>query len=41
MTRAMGCYYVVGYGEDIKAPTVELIITEKSIIGNWSAPGRS
>ena len=34
MTRAMGCYYVVGYGEDIRVPTVELIITEKSIIGN-------
>lgn len=34
MTRAMGSYYVVGYGEDIKVPTVELIITEKSIIGN-------
>lgn len=34
MTRAMGSYYVVGYGEDIKVPTVDLIITEKSIIGN-------
>ncbi len=34
MTRAMGSYYVVGYGEDIKVPTVDMIITEKNIIGN-------
>jgi len=34
MTRAMGSYYVVGYGEDVKVPTVDLVITEKNIIGN-------
>ena len=34
MTRAMGSYYIVGYGEDIKIPAVDLIITEKNIIGN-------
>jgi NAD+-dependent secondary alcohol dehydrogenase Adh1 len=25
---------VVGYGEDIQVPTVDLVITEKNIIGN-------
>lgn len=34
MTRPMGSYYVVGYGEDIKIPTVDMVITEKNIIGN-------
>lgn len=34
MTRPMGSYYIVGYGEDIKIPTVDLIITERNIIGN-------
>ncbi|MDN5926059.1 MAG: NAD(P)-dependent alcohol dehydrogenase [Hyphomicrobiales bacterium] len=34
MTRPMGSYYVVGYGEDIKVPTVDMVITEKNIIGN-------
>ncbi len=34
MTRPMGSYYVVGYGEDIRVPTVDLVITEKNIIGN-------
>lgn len=34
MTRAAGSYYVIGYGEDIKIPTVDLVITEKNIIGN-------
>jgi len=34
MTRPMGSYYVVGYGEDLKVPTVDLIISEKNIIGN-------
>ncbi len=29
MTRAAGSYYVVGYGEDIQIPTVDLVITEK------------
>jgi len=34
MTRPMGSYYVVGYGEDIRVPTVDLVISEKNIIGN-------
>jgi NAD+-dependent secondary alcohol dehydrogenase Adh1 len=34
MTRPAGSYYVVGYGEDIRIPTVDLVITEKNIIGN-------
>lgn len=34
MTRGAGSYYVVGYGEDIVVPTVDLVIAEKSIVGN-------
>ncbi|MCW7541359.1 NAD(P)-dependent alcohol dehydrogenase [Aquabacterium sp. A7-Y] len=34
MTRPMGSYYVVGYGEDIRVPSVDMVFTEKNIIGN-------
>lgn len=34
MTRPMGSYYIVGYGEDIRIPSVDMIITERNIIGN-------
>ena len=34
MTRPMGSYYIVGYGEDIQIPAVDLIISERNIIGN-------
>lgn len=34
MTRGGGSYYVVGYGENINVPTVDLVIAEKNIIGN-------
>jgi NAD+-dependent secondary alcohol dehydrogenase Adh1 len=34
MTRGMGSYFVVGYGEDITFPTVNLVAGEKNIIGN-------
>ena len=34
MTRPMGSYYIVGYGEDIRIPAVDMIITERNIIGN-------
>ena len=34
MTRRMGSYYVVGYGEDINVSAFEMITTEKNIIGN-------
>ena len=40
MTRALGTYYIVGYGENINVPAVDLIITEKSIVpslvGTWA-----
>jgi len=34
MTRPMGSYYVIGYGEDINVSAFEMITTEKNIIGN-------
>jgi NAD+-dependent secondary alcohol dehydrogenase Adh1 len=34
MTRPLGSYYIVGYGEDIRVPAVDLIITERNVIGN-------
>ena len=34
MTRAAGTYYVVGYGEDIRVATGDLVRAEKSIVGN-------
>lgn len=34
MTREAGTYYVVGYGGEIRLPTMEMIVTEKSIVGN-------
>ena len=34
MTREMGSYYVVGYGEDINVSAFEMVTTEKNIIGN-------
>lgn len=34
MTRQAGDYHVVGYGEDVVVPTIDLISSEKNIIGN-------
>lgn len=34
MTRPAGDYHVVGYGENINIPTVDIIFTERNIIGN-------
>lgn len=34
MTREAGDYHVVGYGENIDVPTIDIISTEKNIIGN-------
>jgi NAD+-dependent secondary alcohol dehydrogenase Adh1 len=34
MTRNAGYYYVVGYGGELRIPTMELITTEKTIVGN-------
>jgi NAD+-dependent secondary alcohol dehydrogenase Adh1 len=34
MTRRNGHHYVIGYGGTAKVPTIELISTERSVIGN-------
>jgi NAD+-dependent secondary alcohol dehydrogenase Adh1 len=34
MTRRAGDYLVVGYGEDVQVPTIDLVSAEKNIIGN-------
>ncbi len=34
MTRNAGFYYVVGYGGKIELPTMDLIVSEKTIVGN-------
>jgi len=34
MTRRAGSYYVIGYGGSIDIPTIDLISTERNIIGN-------
>jgi len=34
MTRAAGDYHVVGYGENVNVPTIDLISAEKNVIGN-------
>jgi NAD+-dependent secondary alcohol dehydrogenase Adh1 len=34
MTRRAGDYHVVGYGENVNVPTIDLISTEINIIGN-------
>jgi NAD+-dependent secondary alcohol dehydrogenase Adh1 len=34
MTRNAGCYYIVGYGGKVEIPTMDMIVSEKSIIGN-------
>lgn len=34
MTRRAGDYHVVGYGEDVVVPTIDLISTERNVIGN-------
>ena len=34
MTRGMGSYFVIGYGENIDYPTVNLVVGEKNIVGS-------
>ncbi|HET6532271.1 MAG TPA: NAD(P)-dependent alcohol dehydrogenase [Actinoplanes sp.] len=34
MTRRAGSYYVIGYGGTVNIPTIDLISTERNIIGN-------
>ena len=34
MLRQGGAYYVVGYGAELKTPTVEMVLKEISVVGN-------
>jgi NAD+-dependent secondary alcohol dehydrogenase Adh1 len=34
MTRNGGCYYIVGYGGKVEISTMDMIVSEKSIVGN-------
>jgi NAD+-dependent secondary alcohol dehydrogenase Adh1 len=34
MTRNAGYYYIVGYGGKVEIATMEMIVTEKTIVGN-------
>jgi NAD+-dependent secondary alcohol dehydrogenase Adh1 len=34
MLAADGCYYVVGYGDTLSVPTIQMVLTETSFIGN-------
>ncbi len=34
MTRNAGYYYIVGYGGKVEIPTMDMIVTEKTIVGN-------
>ncbi len=34
ITRNAGFYYIVGYGGKVEIPTIQMIITEKTIVGN-------
>ncbi len=34
MTRAGGCYSVIGYGGTLSVPTLDIISTERNVIGN-------
>lgn len=34
MTREGGSYYIVGYGGRLEIPTMDMIVTEKNIVGN-------
>lgn len=34
MTRNAGYYYIVGYGGKIEMPTIDMIVSEKTIVGN-------
>ncbi len=34
MTRRAGSYYVIGYGGTVNIPTLDIISTERNIVGN-------
>lgn len=34
MTRRAGDYHVVGYGEDVVVPTIDLVSSERNVVGN-------
>ena len=39
MLRQAGNYYVVGYGENISVPTIDMVSEEINIVGNLAARG--
>jgi NAD+-dependent secondary alcohol dehydrogenase Adh1 len=34
MTREAGSYFVIGYGGELRIPTLDIISTERNVIGN-------
>ena len=34
MTALDGSYYVIGYGGELRIPTLDIIVTERNIVGN-------
>jgi NAD+-dependent secondary alcohol dehydrogenase Adh1 len=34
MTRPAGSYYVIGYGGQLEIPTLDIVSTERNVIGN-------
>ena len=34
MLRRAGDYHVVGYGEDLRVPTIDMVSTEINLVGN-------
>ena len=38
MTGGGGSYFVIGYGGTVQVPTLDIISTERNIIGNIVAP---
>jgi len=34
MTRPAGSYFVIGYGGDFRAPTLDFVAGEKNVVGN-------
>jgi NAD+-dependent secondary alcohol dehydrogenase Adh1 len=34
MTREAGSYYVIGYGGTLEIPTLDIISTERNVVGN-------
>lgn len=34
MTRQAGSHFVIGYGDNVNVPTIDIISTERNVIGN-------